>query len=154
MTSVRTALCGKLGIEAPVFGFVHSVEAAAEVSRNGGFGIYGATRDTPEEIRDNLKQLREMVGDRRIGVDLVLPPDMPERDDRGAHMQRSHSHAYGGRSAAHGSSRIEATYAGIHRGDHLRLRDQCLPEFRRTKTLHRKTIWHRRSQTQDHREGK
>lgn len=82
--TLRTGLCDKLGIEVPVFGFVHSVEAAAEVARNGGFGVYGATRDTPEEIRDNLKKLRALAGNRRIGVDLVLPPNMPDRDDREA----------------------------------------------------------------------
>ncbi len=82
--TLRTSICDRLGIDVPVFGFVHSVEAAAEVSRNGGFGIYGATRDTPEEIRERLKQIRSMIGDRPFGVDLVLPPNMPDRDDRGA----------------------------------------------------------------------
>jgi NAD(P)H-dependent flavin oxidoreductase YrpB (nitropropane dioxygenase family) len=82
--TLRTPICDRLGIDVPVFGFVHSVEAAAEVSRNGGFGIYGATRDTPEEIRERLKQIRSMIGNRPFGVDLVLPPNMPDRDDRGA----------------------------------------------------------------------
>jgi NAD(P)H-dependent flavin oxidoreductase YrpB (nitropropane dioxygenase family) len=80
--SMRTSICERFGIEQPIFGFVHSVQAAAEVSRSGGFGIYGATRDTPEEIRANLKELRRLVGNRRIGVDLVLPPNMPDHDDR------------------------------------------------------------------------
>ncbi|ETR78791.1 2-nitropropane dioxygenase [Afipia sp. P52-10] len=81
---LKTPLCDRLGIDVPVFGFVHSVQAAAEVTRNGGFGIYGATRDTPEEIRANLKTIRALVGDRPFGVDLVLPPNMPDHDDRPA----------------------------------------------------------------------
>jgi NAD(P)H-dependent flavin oxidoreductase YrpB (nitropropane dioxygenase family) len=81
---LRTSICDRFGIETPIFGFAHSVKAAAEVSRNGGLGVYGATRDTPEEIRDNLARLRAEAGPRPIGVDLVLPPDMPERDDRPA----------------------------------------------------------------------
>ena len=80
----QTAICDKFGIKVPIFGFAHSVEAAAEISRNGGLGVYGATRDTPEEIRDNLLRLRAAAGALPIGVDLVLPPNMPEHDDRGA----------------------------------------------------------------------
>jgi NAD(P)H-dependent flavin oxidoreductase YrpB (nitropropane dioxygenase family) len=82
--TLKTSICDRLGIDVPVFGFVHSVQAAAEVTRNGGFGIYGATRDTPEEIRANLKAIRALVGNRPFGVDLVLPPNMPDHDDRGA----------------------------------------------------------------------
>lgn len=82
--TLRTSICDRFGIDVPVFGFVHSVEAAAEVTRNGGFGIYGATRDTPEEIRERLKTIRSMVGDKPFGVDLVLPPNMPDHDDRDA----------------------------------------------------------------------
>lgn len=80
--NIRTSICDRYGIELPIFGFVHSVEAAAAVSLSGGYGIYGATRDTPEEIRENLKQIRALVGNRRFGVDLVLPPNMPDHDDR------------------------------------------------------------------------
>jgi NAD(P)H-dependent flavin oxidoreductase YrpB (nitropropane dioxygenase family) len=80
--SIRTVICEQFGIETPIFGFVHSVDAAAEVTRNGGIGIYGGTRDTPDEIRERLKRLREMVGNRPIGIDLVLPPNMPDHDDR------------------------------------------------------------------------
>ncbi len=66
--SIRTTICEQFGIETPIFGFVHSVEAAAEVTRSGGIGIYGGTRDTPDEIRDRLKKLREMVGNKPIGI--------------------------------------------------------------------------------------
>ncbi|MEM6707067.1 MAG: nitronate monooxygenase [Acidobacteriota bacterium] len=79
-----TEICERFGLQAPVFGFAHSIEAAAAISRAGGLGVYGATRDTPEEIRANLARVRELAGDRPIGVDLVLPKGMPERDDRDA----------------------------------------------------------------------
>jgi NAD(P)H-dependent flavin oxidoreductase YrpB (nitropropane dioxygenase family) len=72
------------GLAHPVFAFSHSVPVAAAVSRCGGLGTYGATRRTPQEIRDELAQLRELAGDAPIGVNLVLPPGMPEDDDPGA----------------------------------------------------------------------
>lgn len=81
---LRTALCDTFGIDVPIFGFAHSVAAAAAISREGGLGVYGATRDTPDEIRERLATLRRLAGDRPIGVDLVLPHGMPERDDREA----------------------------------------------------------------------
>jgi NAD(P)H-dependent flavin oxidoreductase YrpB (nitropropane dioxygenase family) len=69
------------GLAHPLFAFSHSVPVAAAVSRCGGLGTYGATRRTPQEIRDELAQLRRLAGDAPIGVNLVLPPGMPEDDD-------------------------------------------------------------------------
>lgn len=79
-----TPVCRKLGMSRPIFGFAHSVAAVAAVSRAGGLGVYGATRDTPDEIRENLRLLRRLAGNAAIGVDLVLPRGMPARNDRAA----------------------------------------------------------------------
>lgn len=80
----RGRLCAEYGIDVPIFGFAHSVDVVAEISLAGGLGVYGATRDTPEEIRERLTEIRRRVGARPFGVDLVLPRGMPERDDRAA----------------------------------------------------------------------
>jgi NAD(P)H-dependent flavin oxidoreductase YrpB (nitropropane dioxygenase family) len=72
------------GLAHPLFAFSHSVPVAAAVSRCGGLGTYGATRRTPQEIRDELAELRRLAGDVPIGVNLVLPPGMPEDDDPAA----------------------------------------------------------------------
>lgn len=77
-------LCNELGCDYPIFGFSHSEAVVAAVSNAGGVGIWGATRSTPEEIRDGLKRIREQVGDRPFGIDLVLPKGMPAKDDRAA----------------------------------------------------------------------
>ncbi len=79
--ALSTPVCATFGITHPVFAFTHSVPVAAAVSRCGGFGVYGATRRTPEEIRNELRQLRALAGDAPIGVNLVLPPGMPEDND-------------------------------------------------------------------------
>lgn len=73
-----------LNIRVPVFGFSHSLDVVAAVSRAGGLGVWGATRSTPEEIKAGLAQLRGQVGNAPFGVDLVLPKGMPELNDRAA----------------------------------------------------------------------
>jgi NAD(P)H-dependent flavin oxidoreductase YrpB (nitropropane dioxygenase family) len=80
--SLRTPVCDMLGIKYPIFGFNHSIDVTVEVCKAGGIGIYGATRSTPEEIREALKEIRGRVGDRPFGVDLVLPSGMPQRNNR------------------------------------------------------------------------
>ncbi len=82
--ALRTEICDRLGLDVPIFGFAHSIEVTAAISKAGGLGVFGATRDTPDEITEKLGQLREMVGKRPFGVDLVLPPGMPDFDDREA----------------------------------------------------------------------
>ena len=78
---LRTPVCDRFGLRHPLFAFSHSVPVAAEVSRCGGLGVYGATRRTPDEIRAELADLRRRAGKVPIGVNLVLPPGMPEDND-------------------------------------------------------------------------
>ena len=84
MSRLWSPVCDQLGIDVPIFGFAHCVETVAAISRAGGYGVYGATRRFPEEIREELAEIRELVGDRPFGVDLVLPPGMPEHNSREA----------------------------------------------------------------------
>ncbi|MBP6813932.1 MAG: nitronate monooxygenase [Burkholderiaceae bacterium] len=79
--AMRTPILDWFGMRHPVFAFSHSVPVVAQVSRHGGLGVYGATRRTPDEIRTELAQLRELAGSAPIGVNLVLPPGMPEEND-------------------------------------------------------------------------
>ncbi|MDH4147921.1 MAG: nitronate monooxygenase, partial [Acidimicrobiia bacterium] len=84
MSGLRTPVCELLGIEHPIVGFAHDIATVAAISNAGGLGVYGATRRFPTEIRAELAELRERVGPRPFGVDLVLPPGMPEHDSRAA----------------------------------------------------------------------
>ncbi|MCP5041664.1 MAG: nitronate monooxygenase [bacterium] len=76
-----TAVCDRLGIEYPIFGFSHSVEVTAAITNAGGFGVYGATRDMPDAIAERVAKIRSMVGDRPFGVDLLLPQGMADKND-------------------------------------------------------------------------
>ncbi len=79
---IHTVICDVLGVEHPIFAFSHSVDVVVEVCLAGGVGVYGATRMFPEEIRAALLEIRERIGARPFGVDLVLPQGMPERNNR------------------------------------------------------------------------
>lgn len=75
-------ICEQMGIRYPIFGFAHSIAAVAAITNAGGIGVYGATRRFPEEIKAEIAQIRALVGDKPFGVDLVLPPGMPEHNSR------------------------------------------------------------------------
>jgi NAD(P)H-dependent flavin oxidoreductase YrpB (nitropropane dioxygenase family) len=79
--ALHTAVCDRLGIEYPIFGFSHSMEVTAAITNAGGFGVYGATRDMPDAISARLTEIRSMVGDRPFGVDLLLPVGMADKND-------------------------------------------------------------------------
>jgi NAD(P)H-dependent flavin oxidoreductase YrpB (nitropropane dioxygenase family) len=84
MTKLWSPICERLGIENPIFGFAHDVAAVAAITNAGGYGVYGATRRFPHEITQELAAIRKLVGDKPFGVDLVLPPGMPEHNSREA----------------------------------------------------------------------
>ena len=77
-----TPICDRLGIQYPIFGFAHDVATVAAITNAGGYGVYGATRRFPEEITAELAEIKRLVGDKPFGVDLVLPPGMPEHNSR------------------------------------------------------------------------
>jgi NAD(P)H-dependent flavin oxidoreductase YrpB (nitropropane dioxygenase family) len=79
-----TPICDRLGIRHPIFGFAHDVKTVAAISNAGGYGVYGATRRFPDEIRAELAEIRSLVGDHPFGVDLVFPPGMPQHNSRAA----------------------------------------------------------------------
>ena len=83
MTSIlHNEMCAELRAQFPIFGFTHSVDAAIAVTKNGGIGIWGATRSTPEEIAETLARMDRELGDLPYGLDLVIPSGMPEKDSR------------------------------------------------------------------------
>ena len=84
MSVLWSPICDRFDIDSPIFGFAHDVEVVAAITNAGGFGVYGATRRFPEEITQELAQIRSLVGNRPFGVDLVLPPGMPEHNSREA----------------------------------------------------------------------
>ncbi len=74
---LRTRLCDMLGIEYPIISFTHCKDVAASVINAGAFAVLGQTQHTPDEIDANIRWMREKVGDKPFGVDLVFPASVP-----------------------------------------------------------------------------
>lgn len=75
---LRTRLCEEYGCEYPIVAFAHTKDVIAAVTNAGGIGVLGATSSTPEEIRSAVRWIRERVGDRPFGVDLLVPASFVE----------------------------------------------------------------------------
>jgi NAD(P)H-dependent flavin oxidoreductase YrpB (nitropropane dioxygenase family) len=74
---LHTKLCDSLGIEYPIIAFTHCKDVVAAVINAGGFAVMGETQHTPEEIEADIKWIREKVGDKPFGIDLVFPASVP-----------------------------------------------------------------------------
>ena len=81
-TALHTAICDRFGVDYPIFGFSHSADVVIAICRAGGIGVWGGTRNTPEEIEQNLSLISSGVDGRPFGIDLVIPAGMPERNNR------------------------------------------------------------------------
>lgn len=81
---LRSALCDRLGIAVPIFGFSHSIEVTIALAEAGGFPVFGAARETPERIAADIALLKQRLGDKPFGVDLMYPKlagDEANRED-------------------------------------------------------------------------
>jgi nitronate monooxygenase len=83
--TLHTALCDRLGITYPILqsgmGRIAGPELVAEVSRAGGFGILAGLRLGADDLRAQIRRVRELT-DRPFGVNLWLhedlqPPHLP-----------------------------------------------------------------------------
>jgi NAD(P)H-dependent flavin oxidoreductase YrpB (nitropropane dioxygenase family) len=76
---LRTRLCDMLGIEFPIVAFTHCKDVAAGVINAGGFAVLGEGGRRPDKITQDIKWLRERIGSRPFGVDLLLPASVPPK---------------------------------------------------------------------------
>lgn len=74
---LHTRLCDMLGIEFPVVAFTHCKDVAVAVINAGGFAVLGEAMHTPEAIEADVKWIRDRVGGKPYGIDLVLPASVP-----------------------------------------------------------------------------
>jgi NAD(P)H-dependent flavin oxidoreductase YrpB (nitropropane dioxygenase family) len=70
---MRTPVCDLLGIEYPILAFSHCRDVVAAVTNAGGFGVFGATALTPEQLEVELTWIEQEVGSRPYGVDILFP---------------------------------------------------------------------------------
>src|SRR3984885_7563290 len=76
--AMRTALCDRLGIQYPIFGFTPSEHVAAAISRAGGLGVLGCVRfNDAAEMDAVLDWMDANTDGRPYGVDVVMPARVP-----------------------------------------------------------------------------
>ena len=73
--AMNTELCELLGIRHPIvqagMGFIARSELAAAVSEAGGLGMIGSASLSPQELRSEIRRVRELT-DRPFGVDILF----------------------------------------------------------------------------------
>ncbi len=77
---MNSKICGRLGIEFPLFAFSHCRDVVAGVSAAGGFGVLGAVGHTPESLDIELSWIDEHVDGKPYGVDLLVPTSMDSKE--------------------------------------------------------------------------
>lgn len=75
---LHTRLCDEYGCEVPIVAFAHTRDVIVSVCNAGGIGILGGTGMKIDELRANIRWIRERVGDKPFGVDLLVPASFVE----------------------------------------------------------------------------
>ncbi|HEX2941850.1 MAG TPA: nitronate monooxygenase [Rhodopila sp.] len=79
-----TPICKMLGVGFPLLAFSHCRDVVAAVSRSGGFGVFGASGYTPEQLETELSWIDAHVDGKPYGVDLLIPENLSIRTGSGA----------------------------------------------------------------------
>src|SRR5947209_1767248 len=89
---LHTRLCDEYGCELPIVAFAHTKDVIAAVTNAGGIGILGGTGMTNDELRSAIRWIRERVGNKPFGVDLLVPASFVEgnREDLEAMIPAGH----------------------------------------------------------------
>lgn len=85
LAALSTPLCDLLGvrypiIQAPMAGGWTTPELVSAVSNVGAFGVLAGAGVSPEQLRENIRAVRERT-DRPFGVNLLLAPEEPGNRD-------------------------------------------------------------------------
>lgn len=88
----NTKLCQQYGCEVPIVAFAHTKDVIVAVTNAGGIGILGGVGLKPEELRSSIRWIKERVGDKPYGVDLLVPASFVEgnREDIEAMIPQGH----------------------------------------------------------------
>lgn len=70
---MQTPICGRLGIEFPIFAFSHCRDVVAAVTNAGGYGVLGALAFEPERLEIELDWIDDHVSGKPYGVDFAMP---------------------------------------------------------------------------------
>ncbi|MEE2768168.1 MAG: nitronate monooxygenase [Actinomycetota bacterium] len=83
---MKTPVTEMFGIEFPILAFSHCRDVVAAVSRAGGLGVLGAVGHTDEALEVDLSWIKDEIGDRPFGVDLIVPARYAGDEEGGLKM--------------------------------------------------------------------
>ena len=66
-------LKARLGFDTPIFAFSHCRDVVVEVTKAGGFGVFGAVMYSPEQLEQELSWIDQHVDGKPYGVDMLIP---------------------------------------------------------------------------------
>lgn len=69
------------GIDFPIFAFSHCRDVVVEVSKSGGMGFLGTTRQSPEQLETDLRWIDQQLDGRPYGVDFLFPASAEAGDE-------------------------------------------------------------------------
>lgn len=84
---MRSPICERLGVSFPLAGFNHCRDVIVEISKAGGFGVFGAAGLTPEQLDFELSWIDARIGGMPYGVDIIVPTSMAEQSAEPSSMQ-------------------------------------------------------------------
>ena len=83
---MKTPITEMFEIEFPILAFSHCRDVVAAVSKAGGMGVLGAVGHSDKDLEIDLAWIREEIGDKPFGVDLIVPARYAGDDDGGLSM--------------------------------------------------------------------
>ena len=84
MATLGTPFSERLGLRYPIFGLSHSVDVTVALAEAGGYPVYSMARETPDESRARIAEIKARIGGRPFAVDLLLPSKVGDQTDRAA----------------------------------------------------------------------
>ena len=83
---MKTPMTDMFGIDVPIFAFTHCRDVVAAVTKAGGLGVLGAVAHSPQQLEIDLEWIKDEIGDRPFGVDLIVPAKYAGSDAGGLNM--------------------------------------------------------------------
>ena len=79
---MQTEAMRMFGLQAPIFAFSHCRDVVAAVSKAGGMGTLGTTRDSVEDLDHMLSWIDDHVDGEPYGVDIMFASNAPKEFER------------------------------------------------------------------------
>ena len=84
---MQTPITEMFNIEFPIMAFSHCRDVVAAVSKAGGLGVLGAVGLSDKQLEIDLAWIKEEIGARPYGVDLIVPARYAGSDEGGLQVK-------------------------------------------------------------------